>query len=165
MFKATSPWTHWYQYELGPGGKPSDANHLNKDIRMGNLAPAGMGMEDIGFEINKIGGIGHFVGGMENMGQFGSGMNIGKINEIPRNALNNERSLQSREEVQLETRSLHGPWDGEDGPWHCGAGMEPMDTCLGYGMDQVGSAIERMGLVLDHLSSVECMGSAENMNP
>lgn len=31
-------------------------------------------------------------------------------------------------------------------------------------MDQVGSDIERMGLVLDHMSSVECMDSGENMN-
>lgn len=94
MSIATSPWTHWYQHELGPGGKPRDANHLNKGTRMENLGPSGMGMEDIGFGINKIGGTeGLFVGGMENMGQFGSGMNIGKINEILRNALNNERSL------------------------------------------------------------------------
>lgn len=100
MFIAISPWTHWCQHELGPGEKPSDANHLNKGIRMGNLGPSGMGMEHIGFGINKIGGIeALFVGGMENMRQFGSGMNIGKINEIPRNALNNKRSLQSREEV------------------------------------------------------------------
>ena len=41
---------------LGPGGQPIDANHLSKGIGMGNLGPAGMGMEGIGFGINKIGG-------------------------------------------------------------------------------------------------------------
>ncbi|MEJ1269872.1 hypothetical protein NN561_000690 [Cricetulus griseus] len=66
---------------LGPGGQPIDANHLNKGIGMGNLGPAGMGMEGIGFGINKIGGMeGPFGGGMENMGRFGSGMNMGRIN-------------------------------------------------------------------------------------
>lgn len=54
---------------LGPGGQPIDANHLNKGIGMGNLGPAGMGMEGIGFGINNIGGMeGPFGGGMENMG-------------------------------------------------------------------------------------------------
>ena len=32
-------------------------------------------------------------------------------------------------------------------------------------MDQVGSDIEYMGLVLDYMSPVECIGSSENMNP
>lgn len=41
---------------LGPGGQPTDANHLNKGIGMSNLGPAGMGMEGIGFGINKMGG-------------------------------------------------------------------------------------------------------------
>lgn len=44
-----------------------------------------------------------------------------------------------------------------------GAGMEPMDTGLGHGIDQVGSDIES-GLVMDHMSSVECIDSSENMN-
>lgn len=42
---------------LGPGGQPIDANHLNKGIGMGNIGPAGMGMEGIGFGINKMGGM------------------------------------------------------------------------------------------------------------
>ncbi|KAI2588456.1 HNRNPM isoform 4, partial [Pan troglodytes] len=58
---------------LGPGGQPIDANHLNKGIGMGNIGPAGME--------------GPFGGGMENMGRFGSGMNMGRINEILSNAL------------------------------------------------------------------------------
>lgn len=66
---------------LGPGGQPIDANHLNKGIGMGNLGPAGMGMEGIGFGTNKMGGMeGPIGGGMKNMGRFGSGMNMGRIN-------------------------------------------------------------------------------------
>uniref|UniRef100_A0A8C6DF23 RRM domain-containing protein n=1 Tax=Moschus moschiferus TaxID=68415 RepID=A0A8C6DF23_MOSMO len=48
---------------------------------MGNLGPAGMGMEGIGFGINKMGGMeGPIGGGMKNMGLFGSGMKKGRIN-------------------------------------------------------------------------------------
>ena len=40
-----------------------------------------MGMEGIGFGTNKMGGMeGPIGGGMKNMGRFGSGMNMGRIN-------------------------------------------------------------------------------------
>uniref|UniRef100_H0XY77 RRM domain-containing protein n=1 Tax=Otolemur garnettii TaxID=30611 RepID=H0XY77_OTOGA len=65
---------------LEPGGQPIGANHLNKGIGMGNLGPAGME--------------GHFDHGMENMnGHFGSGMNMGRINEILNNALKREEII------------------------------------------------------------------------
>ena len=32
-------------------------------------------------------------------------------------------------------------------------------------MDQVGSDMDLMSLVLDYMSPVECIGSGENMNP
>ncbi|XP_004644981.1 heterogeneous nuclear ribonucleoprotein M [Octodon degus] len=154
---------------LGPGGQPIDANHLNKGIGMGNLGPAGMGMEGIGFGINKIGGIeGPFGGGMENMGRFGSGMNMGRINEILSNAL-------KRGEIIAKQGGGGGggsvPGIERMGPGIDrlgGAGMERMGAGLGHGMDRVGSEIERMGLVMDRMGSVERMGSGidlERMGP
>uniref|UniRef100_A0A8C6CUD3 RRM domain-containing protein n=1 Tax=Moschus moschiferus TaxID=68415 RepID=A0A8C6CUD3_MOSMO len=134
---------------LGPGGQPIDANHLNKGIGMGNLGPAGMGMEGIGFGINKMGGMeGPFGGGMENMGRFGSGMNMGRING------GGGGSVPGIERM--------GPGIDRIG----GAGMELMGAGLGHGMDRVGSEIERMGLVMDRMGSVERMGSGiERMGP
>uniref|UniRef100_A0A8C8YSE8 RRM domain-containing protein n=1 Tax=Prolemur simus TaxID=1328070 RepID=A0A8C8YSE8_PROSS len=135
---------------MGPGGKPIDANHLNKGIGMGNLGPAGMGMEGIGFGINKMGGMeGLFGGGMENMGRFGSGMNMGRINEILSNAL-------KRGEIIAK--------QGGGGGGGSIPGIERMG--LGHGMDRVGSKIEGMGLVMDHMGSVECVGSGiQGMGP
>uniref|UniRef100_A0A8C6CV83 RRM domain-containing protein n=1 Tax=Moschus moschiferus TaxID=68415 RepID=A0A8C6CV83_MOSMO len=134
---------------LGPGGQPIDANHLNKGIGMGNLGPAGMGMEGIGFGINKMGGMeGPFGGGMENMGRFGSGMNMGRING------GGGGSVPGIERM--------GPGIDRIG----GAGMERMGTGLGHGMDRVGSEIERMVLDMDSMGSVERMGSGmERMGP
>uniref|UniRef100_A0A2K6QJS5 Heterogeneous nuclear ribonucleoprotein M n=1 Tax=Rhinopithecus roxellana TaxID=61622 RepID=A0A2K6QJS5_RHIRO len=152
---------------LGPGGQPIDANHLNKGIGMGNLGPAGMGMEGIGFGINKMGGMeGPFGGGMENMGRFGSGMNMGRINEILSNAL-------KRGEIIAKQGGGGGggsvPGIERMGPGIDrlgGAGMERMGAGLGHGMDRVGSEIERMGLVMDRMGSVERMGSGiERMGP
>ncbi|XP_021532523.1 heterogeneous nuclear ribonucleoprotein M isoform X4 [Aotus nancymaae] len=152
---------------LGPGGQPIDANHLNKGIGMGNIGPAGMGMEGIGFGINKMGGMeGPFGGGMENMGRFGSGMNMGRINEILSNAL-------KRGEIIAKQGGGGGggsvPGIERMGPGIDrlgGAGMERMGAGLGHGMDRVGSEIERMGLVMDRMGSVERMGSGiERMGP
>ncbi|CAD7673348.1 unnamed protein product [Nyctereutes procyonoides] len=152
---------------LGPGGQPIDANHLNKGIGMGNIGPAGMGMEGIGFGINKMGGMeGPFGGGMENMGRFGSGMNMGRINEILSNAL-------KRGEIIAKQGGGGGggsvPGIERMGPGidHIGgAGMEHMGAGLGHGMDRVGSEIESMGLVMDRMGSVERMGSGiELMGP
>nr|XP_010347887.2 heterogeneous nuclear ribonucleoprotein M isoform X1 [Saimiri boliviensis boliviensis] len=157
---------------LGPGGQPIDANHLNKGIGMGNIGPAGMGMEGIGFGINKMGEAlklgmeGPFGGGMENMGRFGSGMNMGRINEILSNAL-------KRGEIIAKQGGGGGggsvPGIERMGPGIDrlgGAGMERMGAGLGHGMDRVGSEIERMGLVMDRMGSVERMGSGiERMGP
>ncbi|XP_059984002.1 heterogeneous nuclear ribonucleoprotein M-like isoform X2 [Lagenorhynchus albirostris] len=134
---------------LGPGGQPIDANHLNKGIGMGNIGPARMGMEGIGFGINKMGGMeGPFGGGMENMGRFGSGMNMGRING------GGGGSVPGIERM--------GPGIDRIG----GAGMERMGAGLGHGMDRVGSEIERMDLVMDRMGSVERMGSGiERMGP
>ncbi|XP_036027081.1 heterogeneous nuclear ribonucleoprotein M isoform X1 [Onychomys torridus] len=152
---------------LGPGGQPIDANHLNKGIGMGNLGPAGMGMESIGFGINKIGGMeGPFGGGMENMGRFGSGMNMGRINEILSNALKRGEIIAKQggggAGGSVPGIERMGPGIDRIG----GAGMERMGAGLGHGMDRVGSEIERMGLVMDRMGSVERMGSGiERMGP
>uniref|UniRef100_F1MY44 Heteroous nuclear ribonucleoprotein M n=1 Tax=Bos taurus TaxID=9913 RepID=F1MY44_BOVIN len=152
---------------LGPGGQPIDANHLNKGIGMGNLGPAGMGMEGIGFGINKMGGMeGPFGGGMENMGRFGSGMNMGRINEILSNALKRGEIIAKQGGGggggSVPGIERMGPGIDRIG----GAGMERMGAGLGHGMDRVGSEIERMGLVMDRMGSVERMGSGiERMGP
>uniref|UniRef100_A0A2K5PIV0 RRM domain-containing protein n=1 Tax=Cebus imitator TaxID=2715852 RepID=A0A2K5PIV0_CEBIM len=128
---------------LGPGGQPIDANHLNKGIGMGNIGPTGMGMEGIGFGINKMGEMeGPFGGGMENMGRFGSGMNMGRINGAGGGSVPGIERM--------------GPGIDRLG----GAGMERMGAGLGHGMDL------RMGLVTDRMGSVEHMGSGiERMGP
>ncbi|CAD7689882.1 unnamed protein product [Nyctereutes procyonoides] len=150
-----------------PGGQPIDANHLNKGIDMGNIGPAGMGMEGIGFRINKMGGMeGPFGGGMENMGRFGSGMNMGRINEILSNALKRGEIIAKQGGGggggSVPGIERMGPGIDRIG----GAGMERMGAGLGHGMDRVGSELERMGLVMDRMGSVERMGSGiEHMGP
>uniref|UniRef100_A0A287BPD5 Heterogeneous nuclear ribonucleoprotein M n=2 Tax=Sus scrofa TaxID=9823 RepID=A0A287BPD5_PIG len=137
---------------LGPGGQPIDANHLNKGIGMGNIGPAGME--------------GPFGGGMENMGRFGSGMNMGRINEILSNALKRGEIIAKQGGGggggSVPGIERMGPGIDRIG----GAGMERMGAGLGHGMDRVGSEIERMGLVMDRMGSVERMGSGiERMGP
>ncbi|XP_075402437.1 heterogeneous nuclear ribonucleoprotein M isoform X7 [Tenrec ecaudatus] len=152
---------------LGPGGQPIDANHLSKGIGMGNIGPAGMGMEGIGFGINKMGGMeGPFGGGMENMGRFGSGMNMGRINEILSNALKRGAIMAKQGGGggggSVPGIERMGPGIDRIG----GASMERMGAGLGHGMDRVGSEIERMGLVMDRMGSVERMGAGiERMGP
>ncbi|XP_077835921.1 heterogeneous nuclear ribonucleoprotein M isoform X5 [Macaca mulatta] len=150
---------------LGPGGQPIDANHLNKGIGMGNIGPAGENDSApcLGFWGRMEGPFG---GGMENMGRFGSGMNMGRINEILSNAL-------KRGEIIAKQGGGGGggsvPGIERMGPGIDrlgGAGMERMGAGLGHGMDRVGSEIERMGLVMDRMGSVERMGSGiERMGP
>ncbi|KAF2982070.1 hypothetical protein EK904_013535 [Melospiza melodia maxima] len=69
---------------LGPGGQPIDANHINKGMGMGNMRPGGMGMEGMGFGMNKMGGMEGPFGGMENIGRFPAGMNMGRMSEMDR---------------------------------------------------------------------------------
>uniref|UniRef100_A0A8C2LIC3 RRM domain-containing protein n=1 Tax=Cricetulus griseus TaxID=10029 RepID=A0A8C2LIC3_CRIGR len=152
---------------LGPGGEPIDANHLNKGIGMGNLGLVGMGMEGMGFGINKIGDMeGPFGGGMENMGRFGSGMNMGRVNEILSNALKRGEII-AKEGGGGAGGSVPGIERMGPGIDQIGcAGMEHMGTGLGHGMDRVGSDIERMGLVMGLMGSVDSMGSGiEHMGP
>ncbi|XP_042555680.1 heterogeneous nuclear ribonucleoprotein M-like [Dipodomys spectabilis] len=153
--------------DLGPGGQPIDANHLSKGIGMGNIGPAGMGMEGIGFGINKMGGMEDpFGGDMENMGRFGSGMNMGRINEILTNTL-------KRGEIIAKQGGGRGggniPRIERMGPgidYIMGTGMECMGAGLGHGMDRIGSEMRRMGLVMNSVGSVERMGSGiEHMGP
>ncbi|KAB0372874.1 hypothetical protein FD755_015627 [Muntiacus reevesi] len=164
---------------LGPGGQPIDANRLNKGIGMGNLGPAGMGMEGIGFGINKMGGIeGPFGGGMENMGRFGSGMNMGRISKILSNALKREEIIAKQGggwAPALTTlgrvggrggrhgmhRCRPGPWHGlSHGLWHQVHGL--------LGLDHMASSIEHMDQTMEHIGSgtIERMGSGvERMGP
>ncbi|XP_055969149.1 heterogeneous nuclear ribonucleoprotein M isoform X3 [Sorex fumeus] len=158
---------------LGPGGQPIDANHLNKGIGMGNLGPAGMGMEGIGFGINKMGGMeGPFGGGMENMGRFGSGMNMGRINEMERGMGGGFERNFARPEMGM-SRSFGEPLgrgveilsnalkrgeiiakQGGGG----GGGSVPGIERMGPGIDRLGGAgMERMGAGLGH--GMERVGS------
>ncbi|XP_032991158.1 heterogeneous nuclear ribonucleoprotein M isoform X1 [Rhinolophus ferrumequinum] len=158
---------------LGPGGQPIDANHLNKGIGMGNIGPAGMGMEGIGFGINKMGGMeGPFGGGMENMGRFGSGMNMGRINEMERGMGGGFERDFARNEMGM-SRSFGEPLgrgmeilsnalkrgeiiakQGGGG----GGGSVPGIERMGPGIDRIGGAgMERMGAGLGH--GMERVGS------
>uniref|UniRef100_A0A8I3NEL9 Heterogeneous nuclear ribonucleoprotein M n=1 Tax=Canis lupus familiaris TaxID=9615 RepID=A0A8I3NEL9_CANLF len=149
---------------LGPGGQPIDANHLNKGIGMGNIGPAGMGMEGIGFGINKMGGMeGPFGGGMENMGRFGSGMNMGRINDLEKAVLYMaDRSVLLREHwIQA---GMQEDWAGEilsnalkrgeiiaKQGGGGGGGSVPGIERMGPGIDRIGGAgMERMGAGLGH---------------
>ncbi|XP_061211902.1 heterogeneous nuclear ribonucleoprotein M isoform X7 [Neopsephotus bourkii] len=69
---------------LGPGGQPIDANHINKGMGMGNMGPGGMGMEGMGFGMNKMGGMEGPFGGIENIGRFPAGMNMGRMSDMDR---------------------------------------------------------------------------------
>ncbi|XP_032322171.1 heterogeneous nuclear ribonucleoprotein M isoform X14 [Camelus ferus] len=109
---------------------------------------------------------GPFGGGMENMGRFGSGMNMGRINEILSNALKRGEIIAKQGGGggggSVPGIERMGPGIDRIG----GAGMERMGAGLGHGMDRVGSEIERMGLVMDRMGSVERMGSGiERMGP
>ncbi|XP_036912469.1 heterogeneous nuclear ribonucleoprotein M isoform X3 [Sturnira hondurensis] len=151
---------------LGPGGQPIDANHLNKGIGMGNIGPAGMGMEGIGFGINKMGGMeGPFGGGMENMGRFGSGMNMGRINELERgkgggferdfarNDMGMSRSFGEplgRGMEILSNALKRGEIIAKQGGGG-GGGSVPGIERMGPGIDRIGGAgMERMGAGLGH---------------
>uniref|UniRef100_A0A8B9Z796 Heterogeneous nuclear ribonucleoprotein M n=5 Tax=Telluraves TaxID=3073808 RepID=A0A8B9Z796_9AVES len=126
---------------LGPGGQPIDANHLNKGMGMGNMGPGGMGMEGMGFGMNKMGGMEGPFGGMENIGRFPAGMNMGRMSGGG-------------------NASIPGIERMAPGIDRMGSGIERIPSGMGHGMERVGSEIDRMGLVLDRMSSnVERMGS------
>ncbi|XP_032059621.1 heterogeneous nuclear ribonucleoprotein M isoform X1 [Aythya fuligula] len=158
---------------LGPGGQPIDANHLNKGMGMGNMGPGGMGMEGMGFGMNKMGGMeGPF--GMENIGRFPAGMNMGRMSEMDRamgggferefgrNEMGMSRSFGDTLERGIGggNASIPGIERMAPGIDRMGSGMERIPSGMGHGMERVGSEIDRMGLVLDRMSSnVERIGS------
>uniref|UniRef100_A0A803XKM6 Heterogeneous nuclear ribonucleoprotein M n=2 Tax=Phasianidae TaxID=9005 RepID=A0A803XKM6_MELGA len=126
---------------LGPGGQPIDANHLNKGMGMGNMGPGGMGMEGMGFGMNKMGGMEGPFGGMENIGRFPAGMNMGRMSGGG-------------------NASIPGIERMAPGIDRMGSGIERIPSGMGHGMERVGSEIDRMGLVLDRMSSnVDRIGS------
>ncbi|XP_064335926.1 heterogeneous nuclear ribonucleoprotein M isoform X4 [Camelus dromedarius] len=125
-----------------------------------------MGMEGIGFGINKMGGMeGPFGGGMENMGRFGSGMNMGRINEMERGMGGGFERDFARKEMGM-SRSFGEPLgrgmeilsnalkrgeiiakQGGGG----GGGSVPGIERMGPGIDRIGGAgMERMGAGLGH---------------
>ncbi|KYO34494.1 heterogeneous nuclear ribonucleoprotein M [Alligator mississippiensis] len=158
---------------LGPGGQPIDANHLNKGMGMGNMGPGGMGMEGMGFGMNKMGGMeGPF--GMENLGRFPSGMNMGRMSEMDRamgggferdfgrNEMGMSRTFGDALERGIGggTASIPGIERMAPGIDRMGSGIERIPSGMGHGMERVGSEMDRMGLVLDRMSSnVDRMGS------
>ncbi|KAI1230619.1 hypothetical protein IHE44_0010090 [Lamprotornis superbus] len=166
---------------LGPGGQPIDANHLNKGMGMGNMGPGGMGMEGMGFGMNKMGGMEGPFGGMENIGRFPAGMNMGRMSEMDRamgggferefgrNEMGMSRSFGETLERGIGggNASIPGIERMAPGMERMGSGMERIPAGMGHGMERVGSDIDRMGLVLDRMgSNVERMGSGmERMAP
>ncbi|RLV76522.1 hypothetical protein DV515_00016890 [Chloebia gouldiae] len=166
---------------LGPGGQPIDANHLNKGMGMGNMGPGGMGMEGMGFGMNKMGGMEGPFGGMENIGRFPAGMNMGRMSdmdramgggferEFGRNEMGMSRSFGETLERGIGggNASIPGIERMAPGIDRMGSAIERIPAGMGHGMERVGSEIDRMGLVLDRMgSNVERMGSGmERMAP
>ncbi|NXU55309.1 HNRPM protein, partial [Turnix velox] len=134
-----------------------------------------MGMEGMGFGMNKMGGMeGPFHGGMENIGRFPAGMNMGRMSEMDRamgggferefgrNEMGMSRSFGETLERGIGggNASIPGIERMAPGIDRMGSGIERIPSGMGHGMERVGSEIDRMGLVLDRMSSnVERMGS------
>ncbi|KAH0625970.1 hypothetical protein JD844_034366 [Phrynosoma platyrhinos] len=160
---------------LGPGGIPIDANHLNKGLGMGNLGPGGMGIEGLGFGMNKMGGMEGPFTGMENLGRFPSGMNLGRMSEMdraigggferdfPRSEMGMPRSFGDTLERGIgggggaNISAIDRMAPGLD---RMATGLERLPSGMGHGIERVGSEMDRMGLVLDRMGSgVDRMGS------
>ncbi|XP_066192447.1 heterogeneous nuclear ribonucleoprotein M-like isoform X2 [Sylvia atricapilla] len=140
-----------------------------------------MGMEGMGFGMNKMGGMEGPFGGMENIGRFPAGMNMGRMSEMDRamgggferefgrNEMGMSRSFGETLERGIGggNASIPGMERMAPGMERMGAGMERLPAGMGHGMERVGSEIDRMGLVLDRMgSNVERMGSGmERMAP
>ncbi|XP_050789705.1 heterogeneous nuclear ribonucleoprotein M isoform X2 [Gopherus flavomarginatus] len=136
---------------LGPGGQPIDANHLNKGMVMPNMGPGGME--------------GPF-GGIDNLGRFPSGMNMGRMSEMDRamsggfdrdfgrNEMGMSRSFGDTLDRGIGgSASIPGIERMAPGIDRLGAGIERIPSGMGHGMERVGSEIDRMGLVLDRMGS------------
>ncbi|NXU11612.1 HNRPM protein, partial [Pardalotus punctatus] len=140
-----------------------------------------MGMEGMGFGMNKMGGMEGPFGGMENIGRFPAGMNMGRMSEMDRamgggferefgrNEMGMSRSFGDTLERGIGggNASIPGIERMAPGIDRMGSGIERIPAGMGHGMERVGSEIDRMGLVLDRMgSNVERMGSGmERMAP
>ncbi|NXQ49812.1 HNRPM protein, partial [Catharus fuscescens] len=140
-----------------------------------------MGMEGMGFGMNKMGGMEGPFGGMENLGRFPAGMNMGRMSEMDRamgggferefgrNEMGMSRSFGETLERGIGggNASIPGMERMAPGMERMAPGMERIPAGMGHGMERVGADIDRMGLVLDRMgSNVERMGSGmERMAP
>ncbi|XP_015741613.1 heterogeneous nuclear ribonucleoprotein M isoform X4 [Coturnix japonica] len=126
-----------------------------------------MGMEGMGFGMNKMGGMEGPFGGMENIGRFPAGMNMGRMSEMDRamgggferefgrNEMGMSRSFGETLERGIGggNASIPGIERMAPGIDRMGSGIERIPSGMGHGMERVGSEIDRMGLVLDRMSS------------
>uniref|UniRef100_K7FXY3 Heterogeneous nuclear ribonucleoprotein M n=1 Tax=Pelodiscus sinensis TaxID=13735 RepID=K7FXY3_PELSI len=139
-----------------------------------------MGMEGMGFGMNKMGGMEGPFGGMDNLGRFPSGMNMGRMSEMDRamgggfdrdfgrNEMGMTRSFGETLDRGIGgSASIPGIERMAPGIDRLGAGIERIPSGMGHGMERVGSEIDRMGLVLDRMgSNVERMAPGiERMAP
>ncbi|XP_065555640.1 heterogeneous nuclear ribonucleoprotein M isoform X7 [Lathamus discolor] len=133
-----------------------------------------MGMEGMGFGMNKMGGMEGPFGGIENIGRFPAGMNMGRMSdmdramgggferEFGRNEMGMSRSFGDTLERGIGggNASIPGIERMAPGIDRMGSGIERIPSGMGHGMERVGSEMDRMGLVLDRMgSNVERMGS------
>uniref|UniRef100_A0A669QLN5 Heterogeneous nuclear ribonucleoprotein M n=1 Tax=Phasianus colchicus TaxID=9054 RepID=A0A669QLN5_PHACC len=128
----------------------------------------------MGFGMNKMGGMEGPFGGMENIGRFPAGMNMGRMSEMDRamgggferefgrNEMGMSRSFGETLERGIGggNASIPGIERMAPGIDRMGSGIERIPSGMGHGMERVGSEIDRMGLVLDRMSSnVDRIGS------
>ncbi|KAM4658094.1 heterogeneous nuclear ribonucleoprotein M isoform 4-T4 [Amazona ochrocephala] len=133
-----------------------------------------MGMEGMGFGMNKMGGMEGPFGGIENIGRFPAGMNMGRMSdmdramgggferEFGRNEMGMSRSFGDTLERGIGggNASIPGIERMAPGIDRMGSGIERIPSGMGHGMERVGSEMDRMGLVLDRMgSNVERMGT------
>ncbi|KFZ68137.1 Heterogeneous nuclear ribonucleoprotein M, partial [Podiceps cristatus] len=137
-----------------------------------------MGMEGMGFGMNKMGGMEGPFGGMENIGRFPAGMNMGRMSEMDRamgggferefgrNEMGMSRSFGETLERGIGggNASIPGIERMAPGIDRMGSGIERIPSGMGHGMERVGSEIDRMGLVFDRMRlnrfGIERMGAA-----
>ncbi|NXK73011.1 HNRPM protein, partial [Amazona guildingii] len=133
-----------------------------------------MGMEGMGFGMNKMGGMEGPFGGIENIGRFPAGMNMGRMSdmdramgggferEFGRNEMGMSRGFGDTLERGIGggNASIPGIERMAPGIDRMGSGIERIPAGMGHGMERVGSEMDRMGLVLDRMgSNVERMGT------
>ncbi|NXN84228.1 HNRPM protein, partial [Bombycilla garrulus] len=140
-----------------------------------------MGMEGMGFGMNKMGGMEGPFGAMENIGRFPGGMNMGRMSEMDRamgggferefgrNEMGMSRSFGETLErgIGAGNAAIPGMERMAPGMERMGSGMERIPAGMGHAMERVGQDMDRMGLVLDRMGSgVDRMGAGmERMAP